>query len=146
MLVFQGSMGAEFGAVVGNIVHARTTLSRWVSISFSGFYGGAAKVFEGTATTSFSTSGMLAVQPPYESGDLFFSENPDLFSLLVDGKLLIHGITSQVLSEFHSQKYIEVGPVSPGVHSFTIRLQSTSEDLIYMSRGFSVGIKLSTPW
>jgi hypothetical protein len=149
MLVFQGTLGEELGAVVGNIVQAHNITLLPVSFPLSGFHGGAARVFESTVTTlPFPTSGMLIVRPPRAIGGGFHFPNDIVqFSMFFDGRPLIHETVSYDFFYLPDSVYIiDVGYVSAGTHNFTIRFESTTADLIYMNMGFGFRLKLSTPW
>ena len=148
LLVFQGRLGAEYGAVVGNIVRAHTVVSWWLGFSLSGFHGGAAPVFEATTTQAFQTPGIMAIKTPqFGSGAVGFPGGIVRFRLLVNGNPVI---TSDAASyDFfngENQEFVEVGYVSAGTHSFTIRFESTTEDLIYMNKLFAAQGRISTPW
>ena len=135
--------------MVGNIVQAHNITSVGVSFPLSGFHGGAAKVFESTTTTlPFPTSGMLTVRPPRAIGGGFHFPNGVVqFSLLMDGKPLINDTVSENFFDIiHTQPFIEAGYVSAGTHSFTIRFESTTADLITMKTIFGAQLKLTRPW
>jgi hypothetical protein len=148
MLVFQGTLGEELGAVVGNIVQAHINMALGVSFSLSGFHGGAAAVFESTATTvPFPTSGMLTVYPLFATGGGFgFPNDVVQFSMFFDGKPLINETVSYDFFNLSNPGYIDVGHVSAGPHTFTIRFASTTADLIYMNMTFASHLRLARPW
>jgi hypothetical protein len=147
LLVFQGRLGAEIGAVVGNIVRAEIVQFWSVFLNLSGIHAGAARVFETTATTApFPDPAILAVEPP-SGGGFHFPNGVVQFSLLMDGKPLINDTVSENFFDMiHTQPFIEVGYVSAGVHSFTIRFESTTADLITMKTIFGMRLKISRPW
>jgi hypothetical protein len=148
MLVFQGRLGAEFGAVVGSIVTAQTVVFWPLAFPLSGVHGGANRVFESTIVTpdGFPTSGMMAVEPPrIAHGGASFPGGSVLLSMFIDGQPLI---TSQAVPYdfFHTyQEFIETGLPASGVHRFTMLLQSMTDDLILMNAGFGFRVKISTP-
>jgi hypothetical protein len=90
---------------------------------------------------------MAVKTPQFGSGGVGFPGGIVRFSLLVNGNPVI---TSDAASyDFfrgHDQEYVEAGYASSGTHSFTIRFESTTEDLIYMNMTFAAQVRISTPW
>ena len=123
LLVFQGRLGAEYGAVVGNIVQAQTIVFWSLGFSLSGIHGGAARTFESTAVTPLLTSGMLAIRPPHASGGGYgFPDGIVQLSMSIDGIPLFQNTVPYDF--FNSdQAYVEAGYISAGTHRVTIRFE-----------------------